>query len=135
MSLMHTTFEDGPARGARLSLGRSPILLRVVIDRTGTVDALDQVDDTPRPGEAIHVYVLAEKPGVCHIDYRDTQGRRRGEWRSTGTYHLAPIQPEDAVLRDTARWQAWCRHNFPVLAPDWARDSAVMPEPKKEPRP
>lgn len=127
MSLMHTTFEDGPASGATLSLARSPVLLRVVIDRAGRVDALDQLDDTPRAGESVHVYILTQKPGVCFLDFRDANGRRRGERRETGTYRLASMQPDDDVLRDTTRWREWCRHHFPSLAPDWARDMAVAP--------
>jgi hypothetical protein len=47
---------DGPC-GPRLLLNeRAPRFLRVVVDAKGDVDCLDQLADTPAPGERIHVY-------------------------------------------------------------------------------
>lgn len=102
-----TRFEDGPAAGKVLTLKRCPVFLRVVIDAAGGVDALDQLDDAPRPGEAVYVYHRQGAQGCCHIDSRDGQGRRRGEWFATGDYRLHPCQPPAAVLGDTAAWRAW----------------------------
>ncbi len=98
------TFLDGPAEGARLNLRRAPIFLRVVLDASGEIDALDQLDDEPRPTEAIHVYSRTGPPsrGIactrghgCHpfvvAEYRYWQG-----------------QPSEDVLRNTEKWQAWC---------------------------
>lgn len=127
MSIMHTTFADGPAKGQRLSLQRSPILLRVV-NVGDHWDALDQLDDQASSNETITVYVLAAAPGVCFIDGRDPKtGRRFGERRSMGTYKLLPEQPEDAILRDNALWREWCRVNHERLLPEWARGKTVMP--------
>lgn len=44
-----TTFTDGPAAETVLELRRAPKFLRVVRDADGTVDALDQLNDTPKP--------------------------------------------------------------------------------------
>lgn len=128
MSLMHTTFEDGPARGARLALARAPVLLRVAVGPSGTVDALDQREDTAKPGETITVYVLTAPASVCFIDYQlPGGGRRVGERLMSGHYRMLRDQPGDDVLRDNAAWRAWCEANFVSIAPAWTRGKAVMP--------
>lgn len=92
---------DGPARGAVLSLRRAPMYMRVVIDPHGKVDALDQVDDVPEPGETVHVYArlrgtrsqVSVRPGGCY---------------ETGDYeHMPDVEAER--LRDTDAWRAWAR--------------------------
>ncbi len=98
------TFVDGPAKGALLTLRRAPVFLRVVIDSGCKVDALDQVDDTPRPDEAVHVYRLAGEVGTSIVC-------RRGKGCQTSVsaeYRLNPSQPGTEVARDTGRWQEWC---------------------------
>jgi hypothetical protein len=62
-----TTFEDGPAKGQTLMLQRAPLFLRVVIDPSGKVDALDQLTDKPASNEKIFAYVLTAEPGRFHI--------------------------------------------------------------------
>jgi len=127
MSLMHTTFIDGPAKGEVLSLARSPILLRVV-NVGDHFDALDQLDDLASSNESITVYRLTAEPSVCFIDGRDPKtGRRWGVRLSVGTYAVLPEQPDDATLRDNQKWRAWCVAKMDLLMPEWAKTKAVMP--------
>jgi hypothetical protein len=99
-------FIDGPAAGVKLTLRRTPILLRVVFNGS-TWDALDQLDDTPAADETVHVYRVASVPSTYHIDYTDrATGRRRGEWRTTADYAFYATPPDDAV-RATEAWRAW----------------------------
>lgn len=110
------TFLDGPASEARLSLRRAPILLRVVIDQAGTVDALDQLTDTPAPTETIHVYRIVPGSLIRAIVCSRGRGCRH---ESTAQYQLHENQPADEDARDTAKWQAWCetqRHLFEAAA-------------------
>ena len=97
-------FTDGPASGTKLSLRRLPVLLRVVIDQDGTVDALDQLDDTPKPTEAIHVYRIVAGSDSRAIVCSRGRGCRR---ENSATYRLYEKQPDDADARDTTNWQAW----------------------------
>ncbi len=127
MSLMFTTFVDGPAKGKHFQLSRSPILLRVV-NVGDHFDALDQLDDVASSNEHITAYRLVSAPGVCFIDGRDPKsGRRCGRRLSTGTYAVLPEQPEDATMRDNEAWRAWCGANNDRLLPEWAKGKTVMP--------
>lgn len=119
-----TRFEDGPCKRAILHLQRTPIMLRVTMvfhhgngERTGfgewdgqpTFDALDQLDDVPKPEEKIFVYRLKDHSGVRFVDGRDKKtGKRWGRSERIATYALYPTQPGDEILRDTAKWQQWC---------------------------
>lgn len=105
------TFIDGPAQGKTLELHRTPIMLRVVKSTlTGEWDALDQLDDTPKASEEIHVYRMRPgSSGTVHVDYRDAKtGRRRGSWMKYAEYTLWPEQPADAIVRTNERWREWC---------------------------
>lgn len=97
---------DGPAAKTRLTLARAPWLLRVVIDPAGKIDALDQLRDSPRPDEQIHVYRIQGKAGIAHFD-RTVNGRRVGTWSAFADYRLHTEQPTDQQARDTEAWQAW----------------------------
>lgn len=103
-----TRFLDGPTAGVILSLRRAPLYLRVVRDAAGKWDALDQLDDTPTPGEAVvAVYRLEGTPSVCFID--GVRNRRRVGWRELmASYRAVGEQPDLDVVRDTAAWRAWC---------------------------
>ena len=61
-----TTFIDGPAKGQHLALKRAPRFLRVVV-ADGKWDALDQIEDEPRPGELVYAYEVHGPVGSCHI--------------------------------------------------------------------
>lgn len=103
---MPTTFMNGPAAGAGLALRRAPMFLRVVIDETdGTVDALDQLDDTPGPSEKIHVYQLAAPASQAHVCYRG-RDRDRSGWYAVGIYRHVP-DVDGEMVRETERWRAW----------------------------
>ncbi len=100
---------DGPAAGVSLACIRCPIFLRVVkgTGYDGGWDALDMPDDVAEPGEAISVYRRVGEAGSTHLDYRDKQGRRRGRWEQYADYRYYPRQPDDATLRDNAKWREW----------------------------
>lgn len=99
--------EDGPAVG-RYSVRRAPYFLRAVVNRaTGARDLLDQLEDQPMPGEAVHVY-----EAIGHLFDPDLLARtgtflcpRPG---ASGTYrHRADVDGEQ--LREAAAWRAWAR--------------------------
>lgn len=97
----------GSTRGP-LTLRRTPRFPRFVLTGTdwSTLDALDQLDDTPRPGERV---IAAEKRDESSVHYDGVRnGRRFGEWHRTATYVPVPDPPPQDVLRDTERWRAWC---------------------------
>jgi hypothetical protein len=98
----------GSLRGP-LTLKRHPLpkFLRFVLTGSDwkTLDALDQLDDAPRPGEFVIAAVKADESSVHFDGYRG--GKRAGWWERTATYERVPDQPPQDVLTDTARWQAW----------------------------
>lgn len=110
---MSVRFLDGPAAGQSLGLRRVPIFLRVVIDReTGKVDALDQLDDVPRPTEEVHVYegdrsTLFALRGDIIVCVRGADGMQQAATGS-GEYHYRP-DVDGETVRDTEAWRAWCR--------------------------
>lgn len=120
-----TRFTDGPAAGKTLCLRRAPVFLRVVIDGED-IDALDQLDDKPEPNEKLYVYIRDGDAGSVHIDGRDPKtGKRFGRWMMTAKYKLYATQPDDATLRDFAKWSEWCHA-------EWKRlNEAATPDPKK----
>jgi hypothetical protein len=99
-------FLDGPAKGQVLSLSRATVFLRVVHDNK-TWDALDQLDDTPKPDERIFAYQCSEYKGCAFIDGTGKDGRTG--WRTAiASYQLVKDQPTDAEMRSTFGWQKWC---------------------------
>lgn len=103
-----TTFHQGPADGKILVLSRAPKFLRVVVDKGGKIDALDQLDDQPKITESIHVYQLEGEVGRCHILTRGKGGHGSG-WRVIAKYRFFPDQPADSEIRKTAAWRDWTR--------------------------
>lgn len=104
-----TTKFNGPASGIRLTLRRAPLFLRLVLDAAGKWDALDQPDDEPGPSEEIHAYRKVSDDGGGFMDYTDrATGRRKGFAFQSATYAFVDPQPDDATLRDTEKWRAWC---------------------------
>ncbi len=97
-----TTFQNGPAAGQRLMLHRAPIFLRVV-EAAGKWDALDQLNDNPSVHEKLHAYVLAAKPGMCHI--RASKG---GGFYPIAEYRLVEPQPPESEMRYGKIWCDWC---------------------------
>lgn len=107
------TFRLGPAAGKYLDLLRAPLLLRVVIDRDGTVDALDQPDDQAKPTETIHVYARVGE--VIGRGFACSRGRGCRPVVIAEYVHCLS-QPDDADARDNARWQAWAEKAAAELA-------------------
>lgn len=105
-----TTFVDGPAQGQCLRLRVAPFFLRVT-EEGGKWDALNEWEDTPRPGEKLHAYQLVEKPGMCHLYF----GGGKGGWYAIAKYQFVADQPDDQTMRENARWAHWCslRGNLP----------------------
>lgn len=95
-----TTFTDGPAAAIQLNISRTPIYLRVVHDiATDQWDALDQLADTPKPTEEIHVYRIDGEPMRGFWDGTDGRGRaaetrrRRTAGRPVNRPHASRDQP------------------------------------------
>lgn len=99
-------FLDGPAAGKRLALKRIPILLRVVQSANGEWDALDQISDTPRPGEKIFVYRRRDDHPIQKYHLYCARGRGSG-WYWEAWYSVLPEQPGDEHVRETKAWQEW----------------------------
>ena len=108
-------FIDGPVAGAVLSLRRTPVMLRVVEGRDDIIDALDELDDDPKPSETIYVYMLASVPQTVHIDRGEINGRHVGEWHTTAEYTVWPQQPTDDQMRTTDAWRAWVESQRPQI--------------------
>lgn len=103
-----TAFEGGPAAGQKLWLRRSPLLLRVVLNRFAekpAFDALDLLTDRPEPNELVYAYRLVKRDGHMHICARG-KGARSG-FMEIATYAYLDEQPPADVLRNNAKWAAW----------------------------
>lgn len=107
MTMHYVTLKCPDPRAQALSLQRAPKFMRFVF-RTAPAgfDALDQLDDIPDADESVIVGVLAET-GSTHIDCVVNR-KRVGKWYRTARYVVHPIQPDDATVRDTEKWRAWC---------------------------
>lgn len=96
-----------------MNLQRCPMYLRVVEVSLVEFDALDQPEDTPQPGERVHVYRI--KPGtrrgpvfIC----RPARGRG-GRQPEDGDYeHMPEIDGEQ--FRETEAWRAWAMAQPPI---------------------
>lgn len=97
-----TSFEDGPAHGAKLMLRRSPYFLRVTYDGKD-YDALDQLEDKPKPEETIYLYRITAIPSWCHI----RASKAAGGMYSMANYAYVSPQPSDFILRDNEAWRTW----------------------------
>lgn len=115
-----TNFLDGPAMGQVLLLRRSPLFLRVVQAQGGEWDALDQLDDTPKPREKLFVYRLVKTEGRIHICRRGG----RGGMYSRALYTLHDTQPADETLRLTRMWRDWCADEYDRLLAQAKEESA-----------
>lgn len=94
-------------------LRRAVMLLRVTMDDSKkhcepTFDGLDQPEDSPKPTEKIFVYVNTGKNnGTAHIRFGG-KSRRASGFYQRAEYRLYDVQPPDDILRDNAKWRAWC---------------------------
>ncbi|MFZ5832386.1 MAG: hypothetical protein ACOY3P_20055 [Planctomycetota bacterium] len=95
----------GQRIGSRLALTRAPIFLRVVVNEDGEVDALDLLDDTPSAYESIHVYKCSEVYASGVLCSRGKGCRRFTD----ASYRYYDEHPADDILRDNAKWRAWCK--------------------------
>ena len=121
---MSTKILDGPAKGATAMLRRAPVFLRVTIDAKGKIDYLDQINDQANPDEKLYAYRCMAAPGSCHVLVRG-KNRVAGGWYQLGEYELLPEQPDDATMRDNAKWREWC--HGPVATaqrPEWSKKAA-----------
>jgi hypothetical protein len=109
-----TRFLDGAAKGKTLMLKRAPVMLRVVSDNFGKIDALDQIGDAPRPEETCYAYVMTGPPGMAFIDGSKCRGRY-----PVAEYRLVNPQPEQSVMRDETAWANWANTEGPKV--DWVK--------------
>jgi len=82
---------------------RTPDFLRVVIDADGTIDALDQFNDMPKPTERICVYRINHAKEFLGF----ACGRDGCTPLIDAVYDYVLDQPEDHEIRETAAWCAW----------------------------
>lgn len=113
---------DGPAAGETLAIRRAPILLRVAKNtlarnKERVWDALNDLEDVAKPHETLHLYMLMAKPQMVHLKMAN---RRASGFYAMGFYKFLPEQPDDATMRDNAKWSAWCDANEQRLRPAWA---------------
>ncbi len=106
-------FNGGPAGGATLELRRAPLFLRVVIDESDNVDALDQLADKPRPNETVYVYRRTRHDGTMFLCGRSHGRGCRVTAVATYEYYLPVFQEEPVDFRDTTEWRAWCEAQDP----------------------
>lgn len=102
------TFLDGEAAGQTLMLRRAPKLLRVVKSSRGNWDALDQLNDQPKPTEKIFVYERRDDLEVStyHLCIRG-KGKGGSGYYYRASYSVFPEQPADALIRTTDAWRSW----------------------------
>ena len=100
-------FIGGPAADKVLALKRSPLVLRVVINAAGEVDALDAPDDEAKPRERIYLYMLASDVRVVFI--------RPGGAYPIAEYEFRAEQPDEAIMRDNDKFVDWCESNRATL--------------------
>lgn len=106
-----TTFRNGPARGHRIHLRRTPVLLRVV-ERDGAFKGLVGPDDKPKPDDIVHVYLLVTQDGEYRLE-SDPGGKKapRG-WFVAGVYELYEGEPPtEEQLRGVIAWRQWTMEN------------------------
>jgi hypothetical protein len=108
--------QGGTAGTRALSFARNPAYLRVVVDQDGSVDALDQIEDTPKPTEKIYVYRQGEQIFVCGRGTAPTQN-------PTFFYFPVPLDAQTLEsFRDNEVWRAWCMSQ-PYAADQSAADA------------
>jgi hypothetical protein len=101
---MSATFFDGPAKGAELTLRRTPVFLRVVISAAGEVDALDMPDDEPAPFEDIYAYRIVDGTQIRGF----MCSSKKGCVQFVGAmYRLCKTQPEESILQSRKLWMKW----------------------------
>src|SRR5262245_28164763 len=107
---MPTKFLDGPAAGQVLCIGRAPFFLRVVRNRQGEWDCLDQPKDMPNVEEQIFVYrrVKGEAHPTVHLCRRPTGSG----WFCVAEYVHHETQPDDETARSPGKWPKWCEKEY-----------------------
>lgn len=106
-----TRFEDGPAKGQVLMLQRAPLFLRVAftpqrIDPPPW-DALDQVEDVPRPGvEIYYAYYRTGSHGRAMIDFGGAKKHLSGLYASASYLYMSE-QPPQEVMASNEAWREW----------------------------
>ena len=119
--LYTATLLDGPAADETLDLGRAPIILRAVVSPSGIWDALDQLDDAPKPGETIHVYRLLG--GISQpMHFRCTNSRESGYYSFVRYVHHGPQPEPDDDIRSIAGWHEWCERSRKWIIAAYERD-------------
>lgn len=93
---------DGPAKGVYYCK-RAPLFLRAIVGADGEKDCLDLIEDEPKPGEEVFVYVREGSAGMVHINGTKIHG-----FFASGNYKFMP-DVEGDELRDNDAWQIWAR--------------------------
>lgn len=122
---MTTNFVDGPAQGTKLFLARAPMVLRVVINPRGVVDALDLPGDTPEDNEKVYLYIMHGAPGSAGIVCSRGAGARHSTVFQSANYRLAREQPGQDVLANPGRWREWANNNRAKLEAEYSEGFAA----------
>jgi hypothetical protein len=101
-------FLDGPAKDVILQLHRAPLILRVVRDKQGQWDALDQLGDSPKPGEVVYLYRAVTVPRSMHLSMAD---RKKSGWFYSADYRYLDDQPAKIHTWSNWEWDKWCNDN------------------------
>jgi hypothetical protein len=97
-------FFDGPAKGTKLNLKNTPVCLRVVINKNGIVDALDQKEDAPRSDESVYAYRIIDGTDITTF----LCGGKKGCCiNKSALYKMVKDQPSDEVMRNLGIWIDW----------------------------
>ena len=97
---------DGPAAGRTFACRRAPTWLRVTHSTGEGWDALDAIDDEPRPDEQIHVYRLTRRGAGVFVCTRGSRSSAGGFYPDATYAHVPDIDGE--AVRDTLAWRQWC---------------------------
>jgi hypothetical protein len=94
-------------------LKRSPLFPRMVRNKQGRLDALDQLSGTPSRDEEIFVCRRVAVDGHCH-----TRRQKFGGFFPLARYQLHGQQPDDETARGPRSWQDWCLPQQKELTPN-----------------
>lgn len=109
-------FLDGHIAGTDVTHSRAPLFLRVVVDRSGAIDVLDQIDDAPREDESVLVY--QQVPGTRSQSF--ACARSGGLSSHTESADYTYRHDVDAIkMRDNDEWRRWAESTPAFMLGDY----------------
>lgn len=125
-----STFLNGPAADVSLVIRRAPLYLRAVQSaKKGEWDALDQLNDEPKPKEKVFAYRKIRDVMKGFMDGQTKGGgRRTGTYFEHGEYVFVEPQPNDEIMRSREKWQEWCFQQVAKEKDNGEKDEAARSE-------